>query len=286
MSATKEANEAREEVNEPLPLKVPAPVRVEPLRRSARNAKAPEEPGYTPANIEYNENGEKVPFDRDQYVGAKYNPSRLKNVVFAEGNLKNRSVEDNTARNFANYLFQTEHAGPISIDKEPTNPHKDTFTNHLLRVYQTYGIDSSIMTRSDNRKYYTLDKAKMADAGILKLPLWFDIDVHRTSMGLPKSQTQRQKEALGFNAACHHCGWVLGTIRGGKRLVVSDIEFDGVTQSHHDIKYMQKQAPDGTMRAMGEVAVGDSVLSCGHCHRARGNDFKTWKARDNSDEDD
>ena len=225
-----------------------------------------------------------MPFDRSQYVGAKYNPSRLKNVVFAEGNLKERSVEDNTARNYANYLFQNEHAGSISIDEEATNPHKDTFKNHLLRVYQTYGIDSSIMTRSANGNYYTLDRTKMADEGILKLPLWFDIDVHRTWRGLPQSQTQRQKEALGFNAACHHCGWVLGTIRGGKRLVVSEIEFDGVTQSHVDIKYMKKQAPTGRMRAMGEVAVGDSVLSCGHCHRARGNDFKTWKARDNGDD--
>jgi hypothetical protein len=246
-----------------------------------RNAKPPEELGYTPEDIEYNENGDKVAFDRSRYIGSKFNPARFKEGDFAEGNMKGRSIQDNTARNYANYLFQTEHEGPVSIDKEDTNPHKDTFTNHLRRVYEKYGINRSIMKRRPGtRADFKVDKAQMAAEGVKRLPMWFDIDVIRTQEGLPQSQTQRQKEALGFNAACHHCGWILGTIRGGKRLVISDIEFDGVTQDHVDIKYNKKQAPNGQMRAMGEVAKGDSVLSCGHCHRSRGNDFTVWGERD------
>ena len=126
---------------------VPAPALAEGVRRSVRNAKPPEELGYTPEDIEYNENGDKVAFDRSKYIGSKFNPARFKEGDFAEGNMKGRSIQDNTARNYANYLFQTEHEGPVSIDKEDTNPHKDTFTNHLLRVYQKYGINRSIMKR-------------------------------------------------------------------------------------------------------------------------------------------
>ena len=260
-----------------------APAPVEGVRRSARNAKPPAELGYTPEGIEYNERGEQVAYDRNNYIGPKFNPARFKAGDFAEGNLKARSIQDNTSRNYANHLFQTEHEGPVSIDKEDSNPHKDTFTNHLMRVYKKYGINQSIMKRkSGSRSDWKVDKTQMASAGIKRLPLWFDIDVVRTSTGLPQSQTQRQKEALGFNAACHHCGWVLGTTRGAKRLTVSDLEFDGMTQDHVDIKYNRKQAPDGQMRAMGEVAKGDSVMSCGHCHRARGNDFTAWQNRDHS----
>ena len=121
------------------------------------------------------------------------------------------------------------------------------------------------------------DLKKMAENGVKKLPLWFDIDVQRTQTGLPVSQTQRRKEALGFNAACHHCSWRLGTERGGMTLVIKDLEFDGVTEEHQKIKYNGQQAPKGTMRAMGEFALGRAVLCCNHCHRARGNDYEMWK---------
>jgi hypothetical protein len=106
------------------------------------------------------------------------------------------------------------------------------------------------------------------------LPLWFDIDVHRTSTGSPQSQTQRQKEALGFNA------WRIGTTRGGFTLSTKYLEFDGVTPEHQNIKYNGQPAPKGQMQAMGEVAKGDSVLCCNHCHRARGNDYNLWKNRE------
>jgi len=133
------------------------------------------------------------------------------------------------------------------------------------------------MSKSTTGNNWRPDLAKMAENGVKKLPLWFDIDVQRTQTGLPTSQTQRQKEALGFNAACHHCSWRLGTERGGMTLVIKDLEFDGVTEEHQKIKYNGKQAPKGTMQAMGEVAVGRSVLCCNHCHRARGNDYEMWK---------
>jgi hypothetical protein len=128
-------------------------------------------------------------------------------------------------------------------------------------------------------KSYRPDLEKMAENGIKQLPLWFDIDVKRTSTGLPMSQTQRQKEALGFNAVCHHCGWRLGTTRGGKTLVIKDLEFDGISHAHQKIKYKGKQAPEGQMQAMGEVAKGDSVICCAFCHRARGNDYTLWENR-------
>ena len=116
------------------------------------------------------------------------------------------------------------------------------------------------MSKSTTGNSWRPDLAKMAKNGIKKLPLWFDIDVSRTSTGLPISQTQRQKEASGFNAVCHHCAWRLGTVRGGMALVIKDLEFDGVTEEHQQIKYKGQQAPTGTMRAMGEVALGRSVL--------------------------
>ena len=135
------------------------------------------------------------------------------------------------------------------------------------------------MSKCTTGNSWQVDLAKMAKNGIKKLPLWFDIDVLRTQAGLPSSQTQRQKEALGFNAVCHHCAWRLGTTRGGMTLVIKNLEFDGVTEEHQQIKYKGQQAPKGTMQAMGEVALGRSVLCCNHCHRARGNDFKMWKNR-------
>ena len=135
------------------------------------------------------------------------------------------------------------------------------------------------MSKSTTGNSWRPDLAKMADNGIKKLPLWFDIDVKRTREGLPQSQTQRQKEALGFNAVCHHCSWRLGTMRGGMTLVIKDLEFDGVSEEHQKIKYNGQRAPEGTMRAMGEVALGRAVLCCSHCHRARGNDFTLWKNR-------
>jgi hypothetical protein len=62
-------------------------------------------------------------------------------------------------------------------------------------------------------------------------------------------------------------------------LVIKDLEFDGVSQEHQKIKYRGQQAPEGTMRAMGEVATGHSVICCNHCHRARGDDYTLWQNR-------
>ena len=227
---------------------------------------------------EYNIDGEKTKYSKEDYIGDRFDESEFEEGQFVTGNLNGRSVQNNTSKNYANFLFQNEKKGKVQINELSSNKHLHTFTNHLInKVYPKYGINKSIMSKSTTGNSWRPDLAKMADNGIKKLPLWFDIDVKRTREGLPQSQTQRQKEALGFNAVCHHCSWRLGTTRGGMTLVIKDLEFDGVSEEHQKIKYNGQQAPKGTMQAMGEVALGRAVLCCNHCHRARGNDFEMWK---------
>ena len=229
---------------------------------------------------EYDSKGDKTKFKQSDYIGEAFDPKNYKDGDFVEGNLHGGSVQDNTSKNYALYLFKTENRGKVQINTKKSNLHYNTFKNHLIKnVYPKYGINFEIMSKSEKGDYFLPDKTKMASKGIKKLPLWFDIDVQRNQDGLPQSQTQRQKEALGFNCVCHHCAWRLGTERGGMILTIKDVEFDGVTRSHQFIKYKGKQAPNGQMQAMGEVAKGDAVLSCSHCHRARGNDFRLWKNR-------
>ena len=229
---------------------------------------------------EYDLKGNKTKFKESDYIGDAFDSNEYKIGDFVEGNLQGGSVEDNTTKHYAMYLFKTENREKVQINRDKTNVHYNTFKNHLLKkVYPKYGINFKIMSKSEKGDYFFPDKTKMAAKGIKKLPLWFDIDVQRTQEGLPKSQTQRQKEALGFNCVCHHCAWRLGTARGGMILTIKDVEFDGVTRGHQLIKYKNKQAPNGQMQAMGEIAKGDAVLACSHCHKARGNDYRLWKKR-------
>ena len=122
-------------------------------RRSARlaniagetpcNDMIPTVPEYFPKKVQNEENtgfdeddeysidGEKTKYNKDDYIGDRFDESEFEEGNFVRGNLNGKSVQDNTAKNYANFLFRNENKGKVQINESSSNKHFNTFTNHL-----------------------------------------------------------------------------------------------------------------------------------------------------------
>ena len=135
---------------------------------------------------EYGTVGDKTKYNKGDYIGKSFDESKFAEDDFVTGNLNGRSVQNNTAKDYAIFLFRNENKGKEKKHELANNKHLNTFKNHLIsKVYPKYGISNKIMSKSTTGNWWRPDLAKMAKNGIKKLPLWFDIDVLRTQTGLP-----------------------------------------------------------------------------------------------------
>jgi hypothetical protein len=112
---------------------------------------------------EYDRSGNKTTYNKEDYNGESFDPSQFTEDDFVEGNLNGRSVQDDTAKNYANLLFRNESKSQVKINELPNNKNKDTFTNHLTNnVYPKYGISNKIMSKSTTGNSWRPDLDKMA----------------------------------------------------------------------------------------------------------------------------
>lgn len=210
----------------------------------------------------------------------------IEGVDYLDSHIGSRSIHDNTSRRYLRDLFRqyykkinkrlpTKLVPRLPTETDKTSKEQGVYYNIFVdklknEIYPEHNITVNVMTK--HGKNWRIDPSKFAENGIEKLPLWMDIAIDRRKSGVPVSQTAQQKEALGSNCACHHCGWRLGEKRGPLILAPRNMHFDGVSEEHKKRKY-HGRAPSGQVTASMEVAADDvaAVFSCLFCHASRSN---------------
>jgi hypothetical protein len=118
---------------------------------------------------EYDIAGDKTKYNKGGYIGDSFDESKFAEGDFVRGNLNGRSVQNNTAKNYANFLFRNENKGKVKINESANNRHLNTFKNHLInKVYPKYGINMSIMSKSTTGNSWRPDLKKMAGSNFYK----------------------------------------------------------------------------------------------------------------------
>ena len=66
-------------------------------------------------NTTYHGKRKQKKFKESDYIGDAFDSDKYKVGDFVEGNLQGGSVEDNTSKNYAMYLFKTEKRKKVQI---------------------------------------------------------------------------------------------------------------------------------------------------------------------------